>query len=76
MNDPRSAAQTEENWNSYGGRPTTEEAKRGAAALHKGVWSPCSDGGLALLATVGTDDIEIVIGPDGRIKSVYWERNA
>jgi hypothetical protein len=53
-------------WDSYRGRPITEEA---IAALGSFYVTPCSDGGLQLEAHQGGFDIEIVIDASGKIES-------
>lgn len=60
-------------WNSYGGKPITEEAIAGMKKLLKllstpGWVVPLSDGGLQI-EWHGKDDfdVEIEIGPDGKV---------
>ena len=61
---------TAPNWNSYGGVPTTNEALTTASSL---VSVPMADGGMQIELHAGGADVEIVIGPDGKVRSVLWE---
>lgn len=60
---------TEENWDSYGGHPTTEAAKRTARMLAP---VPTSNGGIGLIWHCAGADVEIEIGPDGDFTMVSW----
>jgi hypothetical protein len=53
-------------WNSYGAKPISGLA---IATIDKFATVPCSDGGIQLEVHRDGFDIEIMIGPDGRIKS-------
>ncbi len=68
--DPRKAAATEQNWDSYGPPPTAELAIRTA---EKFVWVPKSDGGLMLEANHSGIEVEVEIDDFGQITSVNFE---
>lgn len=53
-------------WDSYGGREITPEAIKTIKSFHT---VPCSSGGIQLEIHQDHFDIEIEIGPDGKIKS-------
>jgi hypothetical protein len=56
------------NWNSYGA-PAISEAAIEALGLFYAV--PMIDGGIQMEAHFGGKDLEIEIGPDGKIRSLY-----
>lgn len=59
----------EANWDSYGAVPITEAALRVAEAV---AFVPCCDGGIQVELHGGGAEIEIEIGPDGTVTSVFW----
>jgi hypothetical protein len=59
------------NWDSYGGAPTTDEAIATASAI---VGVPTCNGGYQLELHAGSASVEIVIGPDGFVMAVSFER--
>jgi len=69
--DPRKAAATKQNWDSYGGLPTTEAAIRTA---ENAVWVPLTKGGLMLEIIHSDGEASIDIDADGRIMGVCFER--
>lgn len=58
-------------WDSYDGKPITKEAMLAVDSVSV---VPCSDGGLQLELHRDGFDIEICIGPDGRIASALVAR--
>ena len=60
---------TEPDWDSYGGKPTTEAAIKTARNL---VGIPLRTGGIQIEMSAGGADIEIEIDPDGKVSSVLW----
>lgn len=61
-----------QNWDSYGGNPITDAAKKTVAALQL---VPCSDGGIGIEWRLGGSDVEITVGPDGCFTGVYWGKS-
>lgn len=55
-----------EGWDSASGKPITHAAMR---CVDSFATVPCSDGGIQLEVHRDGFDVEIVIGPDGRLKS-------
>jgi len=70
-NDPRKAAATQKNWDSYGGLPTSEEAIRTAEGIY---WAPLSGGGLNFELSNASGSISCDIGKTGQIISFSFER--
>lgn len=64
---------TKEDWDSYGGVPTTEAA---IATARKLVGVSMSNGGVQIELHAGGWDIEIEIMPDGRVWGISCERGA
>lgn len=80
MNDPITESLSfnfefplEDNWDSYGGRATTDQAKATVKNLHA---FPLSGGGMQIDLHAGGSSIEIEINPDGQIHSVFWEKDS
>jgi hypothetical protein len=63
---------TEEDWNSYGAKSTTDAAKETAAAL---TLVPTIDGGVQFELHAGGSELEIEVDSDGVVCSVFWERS-
>lgn len=59
------------NWNSYDALPITEMAIRTVCSQHL---VPHADGGITVKWTRGCDEVEVIFGPDGSLRSVLWER--
>jgi NTP pyrophosphatase (non-canonical NTP hydrolase) len=59
-----------EDWDSYGGKPTTEAALRAAESAS---WVPVPDGGAQWELHAGGREIEVEIGPDGSVVDVSVE---
>ena len=59
---------TEWGWDSYGGRPTTKEAK---ATVQQINFVPLSNGGLRV--DFNNEEAVVEINEDGQITMVYWE---
>lgn len=55
-------------WDSYDGNPITERALRTAGAL---CFVPCANGGIQVELHAGGVDVEIEIGPDGRVRTIF-----
>ena len=70
--DPRIAAATKHDWDSYGGLPTAETAIQTA---ENAVWVPMTNGGLMLEIAHSDGDATIEIDADGRILIVSFERS-
>lgn len=63
-------ASMEENWDSYGGHPMTAEALKVVQFLSV---VPTGDGGVQFEWHANGQDVEIEVGPDGRLCGFYWE---
>jgi len=63
-------ATLESNWDGYGAKRITDAALAQADSLEV---VPQSDGGVQLELHRAGDDLEISIGPGGKIVSVSWE---
>jgi hypothetical protein len=59
------------NWDGYGGITITEAALNTADKL---TFVPCATGGIQIELHAGGMTVEVEIGPDGLIGSVYAER--
>ena len=59
-------------WDSYGGKPITEEA---IAAVDTLAVVPCSNGGVQIEMHRDGWDFEVYFGPDGKMTGVSAERN-
>ena len=58
-----------ENWDSYGAAPLTDIALNTADLLHsRWIAMPTNDGGVQLELHTHGIDLEIEIGPDGKVK--------
>lgn len=66
-------AAAEDNWDSYGGKATTQAAIRTAGYLCS---VPTSQGGLQIELHAGGADIEIEIAADGKVIGAAWNRRA
>ena len=73
MSTPSEAAQKEDNWDSYGAKPTSEKAVETAERIC-GAWAPMNNGGL-LLEFIAEDGRELMvdIDPSGTITIVNFE---
>ena len=58
-------------WDSYGGRPITEQAIATAQAI---AFVPSPNGGVQIELHAGGADVEIEIGADGYVETVMWGR--
>jgi hypothetical protein len=60
----------EDDWDSYGAKKPTDEARSTLSALSA---VPVSDGGIQIELRGGGCDLEIEISPTGEIKSLFME---
>ena len=56
------------NWDSYRGVPTTHDALHSLGGF---AVVPCSDGGLQLEVHKNGYDLEIYVGPDGKLRGAF-----
>ena len=60
-----------DDWSGYGEERPTDAALATAAAIS---FVPLSSGGVQVELHTGDSDVELEIGPDGRVAAVSWSR--